>query len=158
MDPLIQISIAQIRCLTSHKSSIDPDPTTVGIADKKPQMNLPMIIAANELPAPTRAQNAVYATHATTFAGLLPKLSVYGGRISPPKAWPKKNLRRMSRKSSHRTKGSYMDANAIFEASRLIPRSPVASGATLDWNFCSAKSSRSELHVGNVPLHFREEP
>jgi len=92
IEPLIQISIAQILCLTSHRSSIDPDPTTVGMADKNPQKNLPMITAANELPAPTSAQNAVYETQATTFAGRLPKLSVYGGRISPPKAWPKKNL------------------------------------------------------------------
>jgi hypothetical protein len=96
IEPLIQISIAQIRCLTSHRSSIEPDPTTVGIADKKPQKNLPIITAANELPAPTRAQNAVYATQATTFAGRLPKLSVYGGRMRPPRAWPKKNLQNVS--------------------------------------------------------------
>jgi hypothetical protein len=55
IEPLIQMSIAQIRCLTSHRSSMDPDPTTVGMADK----NLPIITAAKELPAPTRAQNAV---------------------------------------------------------------------------------------------------
>jgi hypothetical protein len=56
---LIQISIAQIRCLTSHRSSIDPEPTTVGIAERNPQQNLPMITAAKEFPAPERAQKAV---------------------------------------------------------------------------------------------------
>jgi hypothetical protein len=58
IDPLIQRSIAQILCLTSHKSSIDPDPTTVGKADKKPQPNRPMKTAASESPIPTIAQKA----------------------------------------------------------------------------------------------------
>lgn len=53
MDPLIQMSIAEILCLTSHRSSIDPDPTTVGKADKKPQPKRPIITAAKWSPAPT---------------------------------------------------------------------------------------------------------
>lgn len=56
IEPLIQRSMAQILCLTSHRSSIDPEPTTVGRADKKPQPNRPMITAAKESPSPTMAQ------------------------------------------------------------------------------------------------------
>lgn len=56
IDPLIQRSMAQILCRTSHRSSIDPDPTTVGRADRKPQPNRPMMTAANESPSPTMAQ------------------------------------------------------------------------------------------------------
>jgi hypothetical protein len=132
MEPFIQMSIAQIRCLTSHRSSIDPDPTTVGRADKNPQQNLPTITAANELLAPAIAQKAVYATQATMFVGRLPKLSVYGGKINPPKAWPKKNLWSMSTTLFCILKESHIDAKAIFATSKLIPRSPDASDATLD--------------------------
>lgn len=92
IEPLIQRSIAQILCLTSHKSSIDPDPTTVGKADKNPQPNRPMNTAANESPTPTMAQKTAKLKQATRFAVRRPKLSVYGGRIRPPTAWPKKNL------------------------------------------------------------------
>lgn len=56
IDPLIQRSMAQILCRTSQRSSIDPDPTTVGRADRKPQPNRPIMTAANESPSPTMAQ------------------------------------------------------------------------------------------------------
>ena len=75
MHQLLQMTVAQMRCLTFHRSSIDPDPTAVSIADKNPHKKIPTITATHELPAPARAQNAVYARQTTMFAGRLPKLS-----------------------------------------------------------------------------------
>lgn len=87
IEPLIQMSMANMRGLMDHISSIEPDPTTVGTADRNPETNLPMEIAAICL-TPQIALKAAQAALAMICVRLRPKVSVYGGKNRPPTAWP----------------------------------------------------------------------
>jgi hypothetical protein len=58
--------------------------------------------------------------------------------MRPPTAWPKKNLRSMSEDQGDVVAGwcrgglSHIEAKAIFEISRFVPRSAFPSEATPD--------------------------
>lgn len=76
--------MAQILARTSHISSIEPEPTTVGNAERIPLKNLPMKTAGKDRGTPMMRQDMAKLAEATMLMFLRPKLSVKGGRNRPP--------------------------------------------------------------------------
>ena len=76
IEPLIQMSIAHILARALHISSIHPEPTTVGRAERKPLKNLPINTAGSDRGTPTMMQVMAKLAEATMFVGFRPKLSV----------------------------------------------------------------------------------
>jgi hypothetical protein len=80
--------INHTRCFILYISSILPDTITEGTADIKPDRNLPTTAPAADGVTPTMMHDMQYERAEKIYTDFRPNASEYGGKRTPPKAWP----------------------------------------------------------------------
>jgi hypothetical protein len=69
-------------------SSILPDTIIDGTADVNPDKNLPTMAPVTDGVTPTMIHDIQYIRDADMYTDLRPNASEYGGKMTPPNAWP----------------------------------------------------------------------
>jgi hypothetical protein len=80
--------INHTRCFILYISSILPETITEGTADIKPDRNLPTTAPATDGVTPTMMHDMQYKRAEKIYTDFRPNASEYGGKRTPPKAWP----------------------------------------------------------------------
>lgn len=80
------MQIIHTRSRELNRSSMLPPTTVVGIADRIPLMNRPMITPAIDGTEATTTHARLYSAELTTYSFFRPNASEYGGKMIPPHA------------------------------------------------------------------------